>query len=297
MDRFSEVRERVGNETAGRLGCVPYLIVGAIVGVVLLFAVTWGSTGVKEIGLHYSGGPVEGQKFVGIIPPGQPPRPIGLADDVIKLPNNQRTYITTEGTGGDSGALTATNADGNLVRFETSMTFNLVTDPGTVSDFYEDICTKYQKCRGEGWGMLLDDYLRKVQETTLQSVSRSIDSEAMAQNPDVLASIGQQVNDRLTDQINRTMGGPYFEVSEFQVNNIILPENVLNKYEQLTASKVETQKATQQADTAKALQETLKDNPAYLELLNIQNQEACIENGDCRILYVPQGSELIVQQP
>jgi hypothetical protein len=76
-----------------------------------------------------------------------------------------------------------------------------------------------------------------------------------------------------------------------------LPENVLNKYEQLTAAKVETQKATQQSKTAGELQATLKQNPAYLELLNIQNQEACIESGDCKVLYVPQGSDLLVQQP
>jgi hypothetical protein len=269
-----------------------------LIALVILFgAVTWGSTGVKEIGLHYSGGPIEGQEFVGIIPPGQPPRPIGLADDVIKLPNNQRTYITSRSEGGDSGVLTATNADGNKVEFETSMTFKVPTEPTIVSGFYEDICTKYSKCQGNGWTLMLDDYLRKAQETILQGVARDMTSEKMAQDPDALAEIGQQVNDRLPDQIKRTMGGPYLETSEFQVNNLHLPENVLNKYEQLTAAKVETQKATQQSKTAGELQATLKQNPAYLELLNIQNQEACIESGDCKVLYVPQGSDLLVQQP
>jgi hypothetical protein len=272
--------------------------IGVLIALVILFgAVTWGSTGVKEIGLHYSGGPIEGQEFVGIIPPGQPPRPIGLADDVIKLPNNQRTYITSRSEGGDSGVLTATNADGNKVEFETSMTFKVPTEPTIVSGFYEDICTKYSKCQGNGWTLMLDDYLRKAQETILQGVARDMTSEKMAQDPDALAEIGQQVNDRLPDQIKRTMGGPYLETSEFQVNNLHLPENVLNKYEQLTAAKVETQKATQQSKTAGELQATLKQNPAYLELLNIQNQEACIESGDCEVLYVPQGSDLLVQQP
>ena len=297
MDRFSEARERIGSETAGRLGCVPYVVVGAVVGVVLLFAVTWGSTGVKEIGLHYSGGPIEGQEFVGIIPPGQPPRPVGLADDVIKLPNNQRTYIAGMSSGADSAVVTATNADGNNVEFETSMTFNIPTEPETVSNFYEDICTKYNKCQGEGWGLMLDDYLRKVQETILQSVSRDMTSEKMAQDPDALAEIGQQVNERLPDQIERTMGGSYIKVSEFQVNNLHLPQNVLNEYEALTARKVETQQANEQAKTAAELESTLNNNPEYLKLRQIQVQEKCVENDSCSVMYVPQGSDLMVQQP
>ena len=277
-------------------GIVLAVVGGVMLGIILL-ASTWASTGVKEIALHYTGGPLEGQSFDEIIPPGQPLRPVGVADTIVKLPVNQRTYITGNTRGADSGVVTATNANGNKVEFETSMTFTVNTSPDKVSAFYEDICTKYSDCQDEGWDLMLDDYLRKVQETTLQSVSRSITSEKMATDPEVLTDIGTQVNEKLPSQIDRTMGGAYLEVSEFQVNNLHLPESVIKKYEQLTASKVETQKASQQAKTAEELQKTLNENPAYLELLNIQNQEACIENGDCRILYVPQGSDLMIQQP
>jgi hypothetical protein len=75
---------------------VRLIILAAVIIFLVILALTvptWASTGVKEIGLHYEGGPIEGADFVGVIPPGQPPRPVGLADEVIKLPNNQRTYI------------------------------------------------------------------------------------------------------------------------------------------------------------------------------------------------------------
>ena len=62
------------------------------------------------------------------------------------------------------------------------MTFQVNTTPDVVSAFYEDICTKYQNCQDAGWNLMLDDYLRKVRETTLQSVSRSISSEDMAKD-------------------------------------------------------------------------------------------------------------------
>jgi hypothetical protein len=46
------------------------VIVAALM--ITLVSVTWASTGVKEIGLHYSGGPIEGQSFDNVIAPGQP---------------------------------------------------------------------------------------------------------------------------------------------------------------------------------------------------------------------------------
>jgi regulator of protease activity HflC (stomatin/prohibitin superfamily) len=271
------------------------VIVAALM--ITLVSVTWASTGVKEIGLHYSGGPIEGQSFDNVIAPGQPIRPIGIADSVYKLPSNQRTYITGDSSGADSGVITATNSNGNQVEFETSMTFQVNTTPDVVSAFYEDICTKYQNCQDAGWNLMLDDYLRKVQETTLQSVSRSISSEDMAKDPDVLANIGQQVNERLPAQIESTMGGAYLEVSEFQVNNLHLPTSVINEYEQLTARQVETQQAEQQALTAKELEATLKNNPQYLELRKTQAFEKAVEKGQVEFWVLPQDMTMNAPSP
>lgn len=271
------------------------VIVAALM--ITVVSVTWASTGVKEIGLHYSGGPIEGQSFDNVIAPGQPIRPIGIADSVYKLPSNQRTYITGDSSGADSGVITATNSNGNQVEFETSMTFQVNTTPDVVSAFYEDICTKYQNCQDAGWNLMLDDYLRKVQETTLQSVSRSISSEDMAKDPDVLANIGQQVNERLPAQIESTMGGAYLEVSEFQVNNLHLPTSVINEYEQLTARQVETQQAEQQALTAKELEATLKNNPQYLELRKTQAFEKAVEKGQVEFWVLPQDMTMNAPSP
>lgn len=273
----------------GGIALAAVIVVGIIIA---LGSITWASTGVKEIGLHYSGGPIEGQKFDGIIPPGQPVRPVGLFDSVTNLPVNQRTYITSLSSSGDSGAVTATNANGNKVEFETSMTFQVNTDPDVAHKFYEDICTKYQRCQDEGWSLMLDDYLRKAQETVLQSVSRSIKSATMAQDPDVLTKIGSEVNSKLQDQINRTMGGPYLEVSAFQVNNLHLPASVINEYEALTARQVETQQAEQQAKTAAKLKDTLENNPAYLTLRQIQVQEKLAEQGNVDVWFMPIGQDV-----
>jgi hypothetical protein len=115
-------------------------------------------------------------------------------------------------------------------------------------------------------------------------------SEKMAQDPDALAEIGQEVNDRLAAQINRTMGGPYLEASEFQVNNLHLPERVLNEYEALTARQVETQQAAQQAKTAEELQATLENNPEYLELRRIQVEEKLAENENIEVWFYGQNT-------
>jgi regulator of protease activity HflC (stomatin/prohibitin superfamily) len=289
----------VGGEKLSKVsyGLIIWAVVIVAALMITLVSVTWASTGVKEIGLHYSGGPIEGQSFDNVIAPGQPIRPIGIADSVYKLPSNQRTYITGDSSGADSGVITATNSNGNQVEFETSMTFQVNTTPDVVSAFYEDICTKYQNCQDAGWNLMLDDYLRKVQETTLQSVSRSISSEDMAKDPDVLANVGQQVNERLPAQIERTMGGAYLEVSEFQVNNLHLPTSVINEYEQLTARQVETQQAEQQALTAKELEATLKNNPQYLELRKTQAFEKAVEKGQVEFWVLPQDMTMNAPSP
>lgn len=297
MDSFGREQQQPRRGFSFGFTSIVVIVIAVLAAFLALTTITWSDTGNAQIGLHYKGGIFQDKTFAGVIPPGQSIRPVGLMDSVYYLPANQRTYQTGRNPSSDSSVITATNADGNEIEFETSMTFELPTNAATLDEFYREVCTKYQKCAGAGWSQMLDDYLRKAQETVLQSVSRGLTSEKMTQDQDALITMGQEVSKKLPEQINDLMGGPYLEVKEYQINNLHPPESVIKKYEQLTAAQVETQKADQQAKTAGKLQKTLKDNPQYLQLLDRQNQQACIESGDCRVLYVPQGSDLLVQQP
>lgn len=63
------------------------------VALAIVFLQGWGSVPVDRLGLHYTGGPIEGQKFVKIIEPGSGQQFLGLQDKLVLLPVTQRDYI------------------------------------------------------------------------------------------------------------------------------------------------------------------------------------------------------------
>ena len=71
------------------IGVVVFLLIGGF----LLFS-AWGSVPVDKVGLHYNGGPIEGQSFARIIQPGSGAQFLGPRDTLITLPIDQRSYVT-----------------------------------------------------------------------------------------------------------------------------------------------------------------------------------------------------------
>lgn len=280
-------------------------LVAAVLVVTGLFS--WDSTDVDEIGLHYSGGPVEGRKFEGIVPPSTSGSFYGPMDTVVKLPANQRTYtiskVASESDTNRSDSIDAANSDGVEIEYETSTYFELNRDPDTLREFYERVCTKYDDCQGEGWDMMLNDNLRKAQETTLQNVSRQYSTDDLRLE-DGLPQIQKEASEVMQTNINKNLGGSYFTVQSFQINDTDVPENVAAGYSQVKAEELKTQaqseqvaQAEQQANAARELAATLESSPSYLELRRIQMLEKGMENGTVKLYVIPEGTPTTVPTP
>lgn len=272
------------------------LAVGVIGG---LFS--WDSTDVDEVGLHYSGGPIEGRKFETLVGPSTSGSFYGPFDKLVKLPANQRTYIISkEASGGDvAGFVSAKNAEGVEIEYETTMWFRLNTKPDVVRRFYEDVCTKYDDCQGSGWDQMLADNLRKAQETALQSTSRRYSTDAVAQEGDTLAEIQRDVADALKSRVNDNLGGPYFVDMRFQVNDVDIPQRIAEGYDDLKRAELVTQtrkqevaQAEQQALAADKLASTLNENPNYLELRRIQMMEEAVKGGKIEFWVLPEDATM-----
>jgi hypothetical protein len=137
-----------------------------------LSAACTSSAPVDQIGLYYTGGPIQGQHFKRIIEPGSGAQLRGMFDTVIRLPAGQRNYIVSQVVGeGDrdvADAIIVPARGGIDMTFEISAYFKLNTHTddisgykgGTLRRFYEQICRKYSCETSDGWDDMLNDNFR-----------------------------------------------------------------------------------------------------------------------------------------
>lgn len=185
---------------------------------------------VDQIGLYYSGGPLEGRKFQRVITPGSGSTVLGIADDVFWLPYGQRNYIVSkdvnEGDRKKADFIRVPARGGVLMDFEISVFFklNTATDDlkgfkgGTLRKFWENIGKKYNANEEGGWDLMLNDNLRKVIETSMRQLvfTYTVDElyanqeGAVSGKADAIQKIQDEIAARLKDNINVALGGTYF---------------------------------------------------------------------------------------
>ncbi len=292
------------------------MVAGAVLAGVAAFVAagvfSWDSTDVDEVGLHYSGGPIEGRSFEALVPPSTSGTFYGPLDTLVKLPANQRTYLVTRGPDGDragADAITAKNSEGVEVAYETTVWFRLNQEPKVLRDFYESVCTKYDECEDDpgtnddGWGRMLNDNMRKVQETTLQNESRRVSTDDVVQDADALGGIQDKVARQLGDTVNSNLGGPFFVDIRFQINDVDVPEGVAAGYDRIKAAQLlsqtrteEVNQAEQQAQAAEALARATQSE-GYLELRKIEAMEKAVDSGKVSFWVLPEDATMAAPAP
>lgn len=295
--------------------------------VLIPFLATWKATPVDSIGLHYSGGPIEGTKFQGIIEPGSGRRFLGLADTLVLLPVTQRDYTASSAPGADGGPILAPARGGVEMQFDVAAYFTLNTGDETIRAFYERVCVKFGCDSERGWNEMLRVNFRGPIEQAIQQQVRSFtvdelyagvsdasapldetDEEAVA----ILEKVEEAIAADLRANINRVLGGPYFcgptftrnapdecPDFEFQITKAVpTSEAVRNAYAENSASaqrvidaqnqaRAEVEIANGQRQAQEALQGLYTD-PAYIAYLQALALQECAANSNCT-LVVTQG--------
>ena len=317
----------------------PATYVKGAVAVVLFFIVVgiffgaFGATPVDKIGLHYSGGPIEGIKFQKIVDPGSGTRFLGFLDDLILLPATQRDYIVSlqpeDGDRGRPDSIHAPAKGGVEMQFEIAAYFTLNTSPDVVRRFYERVCVKFACDTDDGWDEMLNNNFRKPIEQAIQervrqhSVNELYAGEGATagttETEPLLVRIQEDIAADLKTNVNRILGGNYFcgptfnrakpDVCpdfEFQIISATptsdavkasFADNAASQQAIITAQNKASAKVAE-AEGQRKSQEALNNlyaDPNYIAYLNALALQECASNSNCTLVVTPGGTNVNVQ--
>lgn len=309
-------------------GCVTGIVLG-IVTLIALIVVACTATFVSippdKIALHYTGGPIQGTHYVGIVQPGTGTQFFGLQENIYKLPATQRNYIFSRGeTDGDKAGvdyIAAPSIDNVQFTFEAALYFKLNTDPDTMRQFFEQICL-HDACwdlgKGKGWDQMLNQYFRPQVENAIRLEAGKYTREQLYRDPDTLVKMQNDIASALKDRVNAALGGEFFcgpdsnatTCTNFGVTikNPLPPDSVVQAYADSAAAEqnvvtatnngqatVAAAKAAADAQTARAQAQALTQ--AQIDYINAQAALACAQNtnaGACTMVVTNGGTGLNV---
>lgn len=311
----SSVRRVVKLTALGAAAVFLLVMVGLVFG-------AWKSTPVDKIGLHYSGGPIEGTKFQKVVDPGSGRRFLGFADTLILLPVTQRDYTASNAEGADGGPIVAPARGGVEMQFDVAAYFTLNTGDETVRSFYERVCVKFDCDTDDGWDEMLRVNFRGPIEQAIQQEIRGFtvdqlyagvtNTTAPIDEDDDAVAILEQVQNRISadlkENINTVLGGAYFcgptfnraepDVCpdfEFQITSATpTSESVREAYATNAASaqavidaqnraRAAVEEANGRREAQAALQGLYSD-PSYIAYLKALALQECASNENCTLV-------------
>lgn len=297
---------------------------GAAIGVVVLAALIWlggatfKSVPVDKIGLHYTGGLFQGQKFQGVIQPGTNTKYYGEFDKIFLLPSTQRNYIVSKdvAAGDVKGPdfLSAPSSDNVPFTFEAAVYFKLNPKPEVLRHFFEEICLHdncYDLSPGGGWEKMLAQYFRPQIENALRVEVERYDRDHLFRDPDTLLGLQKAIGPVLNERINAVLGGPFFCGPEatsatcppfaFVLKNPTPPDNVVKSYSENAASaqdvitsqnqaKAKVVAAQGEADAQRARASAPPLTADQIDYIRAQAMQACATNSNCTLVISDGGA-------
>jgi hypothetical protein len=280
-----------------------------------MFVGAWESVPVDKIGLHYTGGPIQGEHFEEVVAPGTRSRFYGLLDNLYKLPATQRNYIMSkhpdEGDARRAEYVGAPSADKVVMEWESATYFRLNRDPEALRRFFEQICLKY-RCTdlapGGGWDHMLADTFRQQIVAAIQEQSRQYSSEDIYASRDTLLKMQADIGATLKRRVNEVLGGEFFcgptsrgdEANcpefTFVIKEIGLPGNVRDQYNSNRASLLAVEQAKADAQSQAALRSAPDLTPGQLAYIRAQAELECARRPNC-VLVVGNGEAAIQVSP
>lgn len=320
MEQFKPLEEpRRARKSRWRSRGMVTLLVSAgvvlIVGIVALASMTWASVPPDKIMLHYTGGPIDGTHFVGVVQPGSSTHFYGLLENTYYLPATQRTYIIDKDPdSGDKGgidSITGVSSDNVTFTFEAATYFKLNPSPAVLRQFFEQICL-HDHCTdlspGGGWDSMLAQYFRPQIENAVRLETGKYDREHLYRDPATLLAMQTEIATILKDRINQSLGGEFFCGPDataascpnltFVLKNPTPPDNVAAAYNDTAASaqKVITaendaqaavQRANGERDAQNARAEAAALTAAQIDYIKAQAMLACAQNPSCTLVVTP----------
>lgn len=281
----------------------------AVIGLILVIGWLGGYTKTSggEINVIRNGGLFDDNKVRQVIQPGSSLTYAGMWSHEHKYPAQQRFYTITSNAGhGDRPGVDVVHtptSDGVDVGIEGTLYFTLNLDTETIKTFDNKYGTR--KFRGldgkaryawdgdDGWSGFLDQIVRPVIDNDLREqinsfrcaelvsscalVQNNGDQKTAAKNVQSnngnIAKVQDAINSSLAADLQRTLGGNFFEGIRFNLVRITLPEKVQEAvndaqaaFAQVTQSQARVQQAKADAQANRQRQRGYRDCPACAQI-------------------------------
>lgn len=319
-----------------RIALIVIGVIAAIVALVLAipFMSAWQSVPANKIGLHYDGGPIEGESYNKIIQPGSGATFLGLADRLVELPIDQRSYTTCKGEDVDGGDtcdgpdIVASTKGGAEMRFRIGVSFKLNTSDDVIRKFYEDICRKFDCTSGDGWDRMLQVQFRGPIEQAIQQSVRNytVDQLFAGVNADgsstsILEDVQADIAADLKENINQFVGGDYFcgpafdrgkpeacPEFQFQITDAVPTDDGvraafaanLESAQKVITAENDANAAVAKAEGTRRAQEALSGlytEQGYIDYQKVLAMQECAANTNCTLVVTDGGSGVNVTTP
>jgi hypothetical protein len=275
----------------GKVGALLVVII-AVIGVLVWQNSSYDSTDGGHVAIVRNGGPFDNTRIRQVLPASSGRTNIGLFSSMHPYPTSQRFYtISSSGNGDSDESVTVPTADGVQVGIEGSAYFTLNTSPDSgyrvLKDFDNKYGTRTFRCIGSserrdvwdgdaGFSCFLDQVVAPVINNDLrvsiggvrcaelvascslvQNASASqVDPTKIGQGNVQLAKIESEISQGLADDLNSTLGGPFFADVRFNLAKVDLDPAVQKaisaaqaKFAQVSAAAADLKQAQIQAQT------------------------------------------------
>lgn len=262
--------------------------IAVLVGFVFLMGVALGGCKGLEnpeagkIGVVRNGGPFDDKQIKGLLDPGSGIAFTGFFSKTHYYPANQRNYIvTSDPTRGDrigSDTFRTPTRDSVNVGVEGQVLFTLNLDPKTIKLLDNRLGTRTNPVAGtdtrkapwdgdEGWSAFLDSWFRPTLDNALREeiaqfncaelnaqcalVKNTSGSAIVAETNVNFVKIQNQLQQSLQGDLNKTLGGPFFQIQKVNIVGITLPDETQKAVDSANAEKAKVSSARYQAQQAK----------------------------------------------
>jgi regulator of protease activity HflC (stomatin/prohibitin superfamily) len=294
-------------EAGARLTVTGGIIAAALLVMALLAVLTgYAKTAGGEVGVVRNGGWFDDNQIRGVLAPASGLRWIGFWSSVHRYPSQQRFYTMTADPqrGGRPGIDLAhtPSSDGVEMGIEATIYFTLNIQPDTIRLFDEKFGTRqfrnaedklfYAWDGVDGWNAFFDTAVRPIIDNDLRiqinqfGCAELVSSCSLVQNGPAgqpvtnggqnntaIAKVEQAINTSLPQDLERNLGGSFFEGIKFNLVRVTLPgpvQEAVTKAQAAFAAVSEAQakvaQAQAEADANKKRQEGYNACPACAQI-------------------------------
>lgn len=264
------------------------------------------STTGSTVALQYSAGPFDTKAYEKCWSENNKSLSNDPADDYFYYPAGQRDFDFGDGEGKDSAAFTSTTKDGQelkiqgVVKFEINAECKSYTDPkgkvwpGGVLQYMHENLTVQKKAYGdesgdmnEGWSKFLTSYLGAAVDRAVDNSSLNYGWTEIYTNSDVKTKWESTVKKDAEEIVKTlTQDVPIFSIKAVVLQKPTIGQGLQDKLSQAAEAQVQKQAADTIASVGAGFPGGIE---AYQKFLNQQAINEAIKSGKAQVYVIPEG--------